>query len=317
MVLKLEHDWVWDFWFARDGRDWHVFYLRAPKSLVDPDLRHRNATIGHAQSNDLVRWEVMPDPFPLGPVGSWDDLATWTGSVVRSRETWWMFYTGVSTVDDGKIQRIGAAVSRDLSVWDKVPSNPICVSEPRWYESYEPESWYEEVWRDPWVFADPNGGGFHMYVTARVATGQAATRGVIGHATSDDLLNWDAHPPVTEPGVYGHMEVPQQVSIGGRHYLLFCVPDWAQPGVGNALTGTGYLVADSPLGPYRPGPTPFVSADRRGSLYAGKLVETDDGYVFIATEHNGTGGRYVGQISDPMPVVVAEDGGLLLATAER
>ena len=45
--------WLWDFWFARDGDDVHVFYLQAPRSLGDPELRHHNATIGHAVSRDL------------------------------------------------------------------------------------------------------------------------------------------------------------------------------------------------------------------------------------------------------------------------
>src|SRR5690606_21128921 len=33
MTLALPDRWVWDFWFARDGDDVHVFYLQAPKSL--------------------------------------------------------------------------------------------------------------------------------------------------------------------------------------------------------------------------------------------------------------------------------------------
>ncbi len=316
-MLAIADRWIWDFWLARSGIEWHAFYLQAPKSLGDPEARHRNARIGHAMSQDLRSWEILPDPFPVGSAGAWDDLANWTGSVVRVDGTWWMFYTGVSTVDGGKVQRIGAAVSDDLLTWEKVSPNPLSEADPRWYEKLDFDVWYEEAWRDPWVFVDPKGGGFHMYVTARVAAGPAATRGVIGHATSEDLLNWQAQPPVTDPGTYGHMEVPQQISIGDRHYLLFCVPDWAQPGVDNALTGTGYLVADSPLGPYRPGPTPFVHADRHGSLYAGRIVFVDDGPMMLATLHHDPDGDYRGEISSPMPVVVADDGGLSLGSSSE
>src|SRR5690606_19339933 len=46
MPLALPDRWVWDFWFAHDGDDVHVFYLQAPRALGDPDRRHHNATIG-------------------------------------------------------------------------------------------------------------------------------------------------------------------------------------------------------------------------------------------------------------------------------
>ncbi len=81
---------------ADDGEDFHLFFLQAPRSLGDAGLRHTNASIGHARSGDLVTWEVLPDA--LGPEeAGWDDLAIWTGSVVREDDRWAMFYTAIST----------------------------------------------------------------------------------------------------------------------------------------------------------------------------------------------------------------------------
>jgi beta-fructofuranosidase len=34
--LRLPDHWLWDFWFAVDGDDVHVFYLQAPRALGDP-----------------------------------------------------------------------------------------------------------------------------------------------------------------------------------------------------------------------------------------------------------------------------------------
>ena len=38
----------------------HVFFLHAPRDLGHPDLRHHHAQIGHAVSQDLRSWEVLP-----------------------------------------------------------------------------------------------------------------------------------------------------------------------------------------------------------------------------------------------------------------
>jgi hypothetical protein len=48
----LQDKWIWDFWLARDGDDYHVFYLQAPKSLGDPSARHHNATIDEFLAGD-------------------------------------------------------------------------------------------------------------------------------------------------------------------------------------------------------------------------------------------------------------------------
>ncbi len=106
MTLRLPQKWVWDFWPVRDGRDYHAFYLQAPRSLGDPELRHLNASVGHAVSKDLRHWRVLPNALSAGPPGAWDDRAAWTGCVVRERGRWHMFYTGVSVEGDSVVQRL-------------------------------------------------------------------------------------------------------------------------------------------------------------------------------------------------------------------
>lgn len=315
MGFGLANHWVWDFWVARGPQRWHLFFLKAPKTLGDPDLRHRNATIGHAVSLDLRSWEVVQDPFEPGPPGAWDDLATWTGCVVRSDREWWMFYTGVSSREDGLIQRVGAATSSDLMKWTKAPENPLSTASPPWYETLD-GGWYEQAWRDPWVSRD-SAGTYHMFVTARVRNGPIEGRGVLGHLTSSDLVTWRLHPPVTEPGWAGHLEVPQHVLLGGRHYLVYSVTGDRQCDVdpGEGLTGIGYLVSDRISGPYGRGPTRFIYADPIGTLYAGRVVHDDAGPVVLATVNFDAEGRFVGRISNPMPLEVGVDGSLRIGEA--
>src|SRR3954447_14006031 len=132
MPLQLPDKWVWDFWLARDEDRHHVFFLQAPRSLGRPDLRHRNASIGHAVSTDLRSWTVLPDALSPGEPGSWDDLATWTGSVLKHEGRWHMLYTGIGTADGGLIQRVGLATSDDLVSWTKHPENPVIEADGRW-----------------------------------------------------------------------------------------------------------------------------------------------------------------------------------------
>jgi hypothetical protein len=120
MALRLTEKWVWDFWLARDGTDYHVFYLQAPRSLVEQQLRHLSASIGHAVSKDLENWRVLPDALHPGPRGAWDEDAVWTGSVVRRGGTWHMFYTGVRTEEGSVVQRVGSATSTDLTRWESI-----------------------------------------------------------------------------------------------------------------------------------------------------------------------------------------------------
>ena len=153
MTLQLPNKWVWDFWLVRDGTDYHAFYLQAPRSLGDPELRHLNASIGHAVSKDLRHWRVLPDALNAGPPGAWDDRAVWTGCVVWARGRWHMFYTGVSVEDDTVVQRAGLATSEDLIRWRKHPKNPLIEADPRYYEQRDEVAvGYERMWRDPWVF---------------------------------------------------------------------------------------------------------------------------------------------------------------------
>jgi beta-fructofuranosidase len=160
VVLRLADRWVWDFWFADDGPDRHVFFLQAPRSLGDPDRRHRNASIGHAVSDDLVSWTILPDALAPGAPGSWDDLATWTGSVIEAGGTWFLFYTGISGGSAERIQQIGLATSPDLVRWERWGDRPLIRPDPAWYQTNDGAGPIDQAWRDPFVFADPAGNGF-------------------------------------------------------------------------------------------------------------------------------------------------------------
>jgi beta-fructofuranosidase len=254
-VLRLADAWTWDSWLADDGRSYHLYFLKAPRHIGSPDQRHWNVAIGHAVSADLSHWTVTPDAITPSGQPAFDDLATWTGSVVRGPDgEWFMFYTGSSSGERGLKQRIGLATSADLVHWRKHPASPVLESDGRWYEQLPQALWPDEAWRDPWVIPDPAGDGWHMLLTARARDGAADERGVIGHARSADLIHWQAQAPLSDPGAgFGHLEVPQAEVVDGRPVLIFsCLTEQlsAQRRAAGERGGVWCVPCDSALGPF-------------------------------------------------------------------
>lgn len=323
MTFSRDDHWVWDFWHADDGERHHLFYLFAPTSLGDPDLRHRNARVGHATSTDLVDWIDHGEVLAPGGPGSVDASATWTGSVVRDDTgRWRMFSTGTVFLDPDAItnvETVTSAWSDDLATWTK--DDLALSADPRWYETLPDGTWHEEAWRDPWVWRDDE-GTWHLAITARARPDDDGhdprDRGVVGHATSVDLVSWQAQPPLSAPGAgFAHLEVVQLVEIDGRRVVLFSCDTGHLAGV-RAARGDGggvwSVVVDSFDGPLDTAAARRVTGDE---LYSGRAVRTHDGdWVLLAFENVGQDGGFVGRVSDPLPLGWSPEGDLVLATLE-
>jgi len=273
-----EQHYLWDFWLV-SPQEWgdvrapyHLYYLQAPRSLHDPNFRHYLATVGHAVSHDLRQWVYCGTVLEAGRPGSWDDRAIWTGSVTIRDGLAYMFYTGLCRTERAPVQRIGLAVSTDLVHWERHPGNPLLDVDTRWYEPQGTERWEAQTWRDPYVVYSSDEEANYMFLSARVNTGPLDGRGVIGLARSTDLLSWEVLPPVSTPGDFTEMEVPQVVALNGRYYLLFCATRHAAARLSRAgatsWSGTHYLVAEKLAGPYRSLTDEPLVADATGTMVA-------------------------------------------------
>lgn len=296
-MLSSREDWIWDSWVADDGARHHLFSLRAPRTLGDPDLRHESARIGHASSLDLVDWEVHPDALTKAASG-FDDLALWTGSVARGDDgVWRLYYTALNSEGRGvRDQRIGVAESSDLMRWRRV-AGELVTPDPRHYRTAPDGS--SETWRDPFVFRA--GERWHMLVTARAARAPRLSDGVLAHAHSDDMVTWRLAPPLTAPSRFGQLEVAQVHRVGEQWVLLFtCHPDeQADPRPYCAW----YVLGDSPLGPWDvDSARPF---EDEPMLFATQLVQRRDGSWALLGFLEG--GAF--EVVDPIPVEL-RDGAL-------
>jgi beta-fructofuranosidase len=310
-LLKLVNSWIWDSWYVFDGERHHAFYLSAPRSLEDPELRHRSPTIGHAVSNDLVDWEVVQDALSPSLEPAFDSWTTWTGSVVKGDDgLWWMYYTGTSRQDGGDIQKIGAATSPDLMSWTKVSSEALVSADPEHYELLDYNKWHDQAWRDPWVFKHSD-GKWHMFITARMNNDSLDTRdrGTLGHAISEDMTKWQVQPPLIPAATgFGQLEVFQVEEVDGKAVLLWCCgPNELSEESKKRYDGQGGMfsvVGDSLLGPFDP--TKAVRFDHP-SIYAARIVQHEGSWYMLGFR-NEENGQFVGELTNPIPVKLQGNG---------
>jgi len=266
----------WDFWMIEHQglvHSFHVFRLR-PGTVDDPEGLNY---LGHAISDDLVVWHEQPPVVPPGPAGSLDDMKHWTGDVIEKDSLFYLYYTGRSSREQGRIQRTMLATSPDLYNWAKYEDNPVMVADGRWYQA-EPTPEKDVVgWRDPRVVLDETTGWYYAFLAADLPDGEYAERGCVARARSRDLLRWEVMPPAFAPRKYATIEVPDVFYLDGRWYLTL-------------LTGTAY---GNPRGTFT---DPHVNM---GTIYAvsdsldGEFRELDDNVLIGAKWWEGTSCRSV------------------------
>lgn len=326
MVLSLKDHFIWDSWYVHDGEKWHCYFLKAPRSIGDPEQRHFNVSYGHATSADLVNWDHLGTCFEPSEKG-WDNYTTWTGSTIMGDDgLWHLYYTGTRKGEEGLPQRLGHATSTDLHNWDRVGDGFILdLTGPNahHYEAaFAKGVWHDRAMRDPWVMRDPEGDGWIMYFTARVSgVEEANDAGCIGFATSPDGYDWTLQPPVFQGG-YGQLEVPQVFEIKGVWYCLFCtaVEHYSKKQLaqteGKPVTGNHYLIADNPRGPWKIAPG-FLDGAFPCARYAARIVDTGNGLAILGFADRPNGADFIGHIMDPDQIEVSEDGLLYVVPTQQ
>ena len=213
-----------------DGRI-HLHHLCLPSHDV----------VGHAVSDDGLTFKPARPALYTGAPGECDDDMIWTMHTVRSPKTglYHMYYTACSLAENGQVQRVAMATSRDFEHWTKDPRNPVLVAAPPHYLG-DTGLLGRVAFRDPFAFIDDD-GSWHLLVCASTAAGDRLRRGCVAHAVSRDGLAWKLRKPLYAPCQTDDLEVPALLKHKGRYYLF--VHELRTP-------RSYYRVADSLEGPW-------------------------------------------------------------------
>ena len=206
----------------------------------------------------VLNWRRVENALFIGDPGSWDDLMLWTMHVSadpHNEGSWRMFYTGLSRRDQGRVQRVGLAVSDDLYHWTKYDVNwkdrrgdadpdcikselakqsrststrivalqrddsvfPVAAESPHYESKVEmPRKWIS--FRDPFLYHDSQRSW--LLSAARVNEGPIVRRGCVGLMEEVSPNHFESRPPLLAPMQYDDIEVPNLFRLEDNFYLL-------------------------------------------------------------------------------------------------
>jgi hypothetical protein len=264
-AINDEDDDIADHTWIKDGTGVHHLFFHTEDHGSGSYIEHYTST--DLQSLDYVGPALRTNP------GGWDSHGLWAPHIIKSGNTYFMFYTGIDGHgnDPYTKQRIGMATSTDLMSWTRYPVNNCpgtsgdgCIYECNecWTTWGGPAGSYNQQCRDPFVIWDSANHIWVMFATAKSRN----LFGVVTVANSTNLTDWTGAGFINvtrrlATGIGGQTtggqsENPHVMSYNGTHYLLFT--DWQDPedsvSVDDPRTITQYATSST------------LSADSSGSI---------------------------------------------------
>ena len=212
-----------DFAFIRDGGYFHLFWMRNDTSLPY-DSTERD--LGHAVSRDLQNWTQLSPVLEARP-GGWDNLHIWAPTILKRGDTFYMYYTGVTSAAPGgtQVQRIGLATSTDLLNWSRADQPVLSGAMIPWVFS-DSTMIAGCQFRDPFAMPDPaTPGRTLLYYVGTPAADPSQL--IVGVAQTTDLLNFADLAPLwatDKSHSWGTCESPHLSEHDGLYYLFTTTP---------------------------------------------------------------------------------------------
>lgn len=192
------------------------WYYGTYHAYPDAGYEEGSAIIGFVRSRDLTSWEEVGDILRPEDGGAWERGGLYKSFLLRHDDRFWLFYNAKDQTTGRWIEQTGAAVSDDLTSWQRVSDAPLLPVG----ASGAPDDRFAS---DPFVLRAPDGTWVMFYFGLR-AGGQAVDL----YATSPDLVTWAKSPDIlVEPGPPGaiddwHAHKPAVIRSGDRLEHYYC-----------------------------------------------------------------------------------------------
>ena len=173
------------------------------------------AVIGLAWSEDLHHWR-RTDPILRPEDGAqWERGGLYKPYLVKSGDTYYLYYNAKNDVERGWIEQTGLATSKDLKTWTRYGGNPILPNG-------APDAWDARFASDPAVVR--HGKWWALYYYGLAANGRARDLLAVGedpyHFNKVPEILIDVGPPGSLDEDYAHK--PSVVSCAGDLYHFYC-----------------------------------------------------------------------------------------------
>lgn len=190
-------------------------YLGAWHAYPRPGYEAGPAVIGLAFSDDLHHWQRTAPILHPRDGADWERGGLYKPYLVKSGETYHLFYNAKNDRERGWIEQTGLATSRDLKTWTRYPGNPILKVGP-------PGAWDARFASDPAVLR--RGSLWALYYYGLADNGRARDLLALGedpyHFTKVPEILIDVGPPGSIDEDYAHK--PSLISSEGVLYHFYC-----------------------------------------------------------------------------------------------
>jgi len=193
-----------------DGR-----YLGAWHAYPNQGYEAGPAVIGLAWSDDLHHWQRTQPILRPEDGGAWERGGLYKPYLVKSDDTYYLFYNAKNDVERGWVEQTGLATSKDLKTWRRFSANPILPAG-------APGAWDSRFASDPAVVRYKKWWALYYYGLA--ANGRARELLALGedpyHFTKVPEILVDVGPPGSIDEDYAHK--PSVISHHGDLYHFYC-----------------------------------------------------------------------------------------------
>ena len=195
-------------------------YLGAWHAYPNSGYEAGPAVIGLAWSDNLRHWQRTEPILRPEDGAAWERGGLYKPYLVKSGDTYYLFYNAKNNVERGWIEQTGLATSKDLKTWTRYAGNPILgTGQP---VAGAPAALDARFASDPAVFRYKKWWVLYYYGLA--ANGRARDLLALGedpyHFTKVSEVMIDVGPPGSIDEDYAHK--PSLVTYRGDLYHFYC-----------------------------------------------------------------------------------------------